>query len=220
VIYRRTENTVRRLASRRQAILAAASDVASEKGIGAVQIVSIANRAGIADGSVYRYFPSKTDLVAALASAFCEQELAAMEAAATAAPGPLSALAAAIATFAMRAVTRRRLTFALLAEPAEPDLDEARASFRHALIGAFRTLITRAVEDGHLRDPDPALLAPALMGALIDGLVGPVVIVPEDPAKARAHVQQLTLFALRGLGLGDARARGLVAHIPLDRVFP
>ena len=216
MIYRRTENTLRRLASRRRAILAAASDVASEKGIGAVQIVSIANRAGIAAGTVYRYFPSKTDLVAALTSAFCEHELAAMQAAATAAPGPLSALAAAIAMFAMRAVARRRLMFALLAEPAEPDLDEARAGFRHALNAAFTTLIARAVQDGHLRDSDPALLAPALMGALIDGLVGPLVIVPEDAAQARVLVQQLTLFVLRGLGLGDARARGLVVHAPLE----
>jgi AcrR family transcriptional regulator len=216
VIYRRTEKTLRRLADRRQAILAAASDVASEKGIGAVQIVSIANRAGIAAGTVYRYFPSKTDLVAALTSAFCEQELAVMEAAAKAAPGPLSGLVAAIATFAMRAVARRRLTFALLAEPAEPDLDEARAGFRHALNAEFTTLIARAVEEGHLRDPDPGLLAPALVGALIDGLVGPLVIAPQDVAKARVHVQQLTLFALRGLGLGDARARGLVAHTPLE----
>jgi AcrR family transcriptional regulator len=216
VIYRRTENTLRKLAARRQAILAAASDVASEKGIGAVQIVSIANRAGIAAGTVYRYFPSKTDLVAALASEFCEQELAAMQAAVRAAPGPLSGLAAAIATFAMRAVARRRLTFALVAEPTEPHLDEARAGFRHALIEQFKTLITRAVEDRYLRDSDPALLATALMGALIDGLVGPLVILPEDEAKARAHVQQLTLFALRGLGLGDARARGLVVHTALE----
>jgi AcrR family transcriptional regulator len=216
VIYRRTENTLRKLAARRQAILAAASDVASEKGIGAVQIVSIANRAGIAAGTVYRYFPSKTDLVAALASAFCEQELAAMQAAARAAPGPLSALTAGIATFAMRAVARRRLTFALVAEPTEPDLDAARASFRHALIAEFTTLIARAVEDGHLRDPDPGLLAPVLVGALIDGLLSPLAIAPQDVAKARVLVQQLTLFALRGLGLGDAHARGLVAHTAIE----
>ena len=34
----------------------------------------------------------------------------------------------------------------------------------------------------------------------------------EDPARAREAVQTLTLFALRGLGVVDARARGLVVH--------
>jgi hypothetical protein len=34
----------------------------------------------------------------------------------------------------------------------------------------------------------------------------------EDPARAREAVQTLTLFALRGLGVVDARARGLVVQ--------
>ena len=53
--------------------------------MGAVQIAAVAERAGIAAGTVYRYFPSKTDLVAALIEALSLQELAAMHAAADAA---------------------------------------------------------------------------------------------------------------------------------------
>ena len=203
---------IRKLAARRQAILAAAFDVASEHGIAAVQIVPIADRAGIAAGTVYRYFPSKRDLVAAVADAFSEQELLAMQAAARAAPGPLSALAAAIATFATRAMARRRLVFALIAEPTEPELDAARARFRSSLVAELTALIAGALADGQLWDQHAALVAPALVGALIDGLVGPLALPPEGAAMARAHVQQLTLFALRGLGLSDARARGLVVQ--------
>jgi hypothetical protein len=33
-----------------------------------------------------------------------------------------------------------------------------------------------------------------------------------DPAEMRAHAQRLTLFALRALGVVDARARGLVVQ--------
>jgi hypothetical protein len=54
---------------------------------------------------------------------------------------------------------------------------------------------------------------PALLGALIEGLVGP--LAPEtsgDLAKSREAVQIATLFALRGLGVVDARARGLVVQ--------
>src|SRR6185295_11885155 len=62
--YRQTENVVRRLAARRDAILAAAGDAAAEGGMAAVQMAPVAARAGIAAGTIYRYFPAKTDLVA------------------------------------------------------------------------------------------------------------------------------------------------------------
>src|ERR1700688_4062019 len=101
--YRRTENVAKRLAARHAAIVAAARDVASEGGMAAVQIVPVAERAGIAAGTVYRYFPGKTDLVAALLTQISEREIAALRRAADVAPGPLSALAASIMTFAMRA---------------------------------------------------------------------------------------------------------------------
>src|SRR5258705_9838998 len=117
--YRRTENVIRRLAARHDAIIAAAAALATEAGINAVQIGRVAERAGIAAGPVYRYFPSKTDVIAALVVSVSEREISAMQRAADAAPGPLSALAAAITTFAARALSQRKLIFALVAEPVE-----------------------------------------------------------------------------------------------------
>jgi AcrR family transcriptional regulator len=211
--YRQTERVVRKLAARRQAILTAASQTLAEKGIAAIQIAPIAERAGIAAGTVYRYFPSKTELVAAVVSGLSEQETAALEQAAAAAPGPLSALAAAIATFAMRAMARRRLVLALMAEPIEPELDGALASYRRALAAEFEKLIRKALAESHLQHQDAALAAPALIGALIEGLIGPLAApAAQEPAEVRAQVQRLTLFALRALGVVDARARGLVVQ--------
>src|SRR5262245_25422670 len=98
--YRRTENVVRRLAARQDGIVAAARDAAGEGGMTAVQIAPVAARAGIAAGTVYRYFPGKTDLVGALIASVSKQEIDMVRRAADAAPGPLSALAAALTTFA------------------------------------------------------------------------------------------------------------------------
>src|SRR6266545_2627528 len=148
--YRRTENVVRKLSARRAAILAAAEALASESGMGAVQIAPVAQRAGIAAGTVYRYFPSKTALVTALVEAQLAAEIAALARAAGAAPGPLSALCATIATFAGRALARRRLAFALIAEPVEPEIEAARVSYRRALAGAFEARIRAAIAGGHL----------------------------------------------------------------------
>src|SRR5215510_10566386 len=119
--YRRTERVLHRLAARHAAIIAAAGELAAESGMDAVQIVPVAARAGIAAGTVYRYFPSKTELVAELVAGVAEREVAAIRRAAAAAPGPLSGLAAAIVTFAARAVRHRGLAAAVLAAPVEAD---------------------------------------------------------------------------------------------------
>ena len=148
--YRRTENVVRRLAARHDAILAAAAALAAEAGINAVQIAPVAERAGIAAGTVYRYFPSKTDLVAALVASVSERELGAMRRAADAAPGPLSALAAALTTFAARALENRKLAFALIAEPVDAESHEARRGYREAIA---RELETRLVRRDDARQP-------------------------------------------------------------------
>ncbi len=71
--YRRTERVMQRLAARHDAIIVAAGEIAAEGGMGAVQIAPVAERAGIAAGTVYRYFPAKADLVAALVTAVSER---------------------------------------------------------------------------------------------------------------------------------------------------
>src|SRR5436189_1800648 len=107
--YRRTDNVIRKQAARHRTIIESALLLAAEGGMGAVQIAPVAERAGIAAGTVYRYFPSKTALVSALVEALAAEEIAALTRAGDAAPGPLSALAAALTAFAARALSRRRL---------------------------------------------------------------------------------------------------------------
>jgi AcrR family transcriptional regulator len=209
--YRRTENVVRRLAARHAAIIAAAGSLAAEAGINAVQIGPVSQRAGVATGTVYRYFPSKTELVAALVGAVSEREIGAMRRAADAAPGPLSALAAAITMFAARALSHPKLAFALIAEQADGAADEARLAFRKALAAELSKRLSVAMEGGHLPDQDIAVAAPALLGAVMEGLIGPLAA-PANPSAAREAVQAITLFALRAVGVADARARGLVVQ--------
>jgi AcrR family transcriptional regulator len=208
--YRRTENVARRLAARRASIIAAARETASEGGMAAVQIAPVAQRAGIAAGTVYRYFPGKTELVAALLAEIARREIAALRRAADVAPGPLSALSAAIMTFAARALRHRRLALAAITEPVEVELDDARMTFRKSLAAEFASRIAAAVAGGHLPEQDAMLAAAALLGLLIEGLIGP--LAPDATGRERALMQSLTLVALRALGVADARARGLVVQ--------
>ncbi|MBN8919573.1 MAG: helix-turn-helix transcriptional regulator, partial [Rhizobiales bacterium] len=190
----------------------------SEHGMDAVQIAPVAERACIAAGTVYRYFPSKTALVEALVEAVADSEIAAMRDAAEAAPGPLSGLAAAIVTLSARARRQKRLIWALTTEPVAPEVDAVRANFRCALAKELESRL----KSQDAADIPAALAAPALLGALLEGLIGPLAAAdtngvatgasaaPDD----RERVQMVALLALRGVGIMDARARGLVIQAP------
>ena len=68
---------------------------------------------------------------------------------------------------------------------------------------------------------DAALTAPAVLGALVEGLIGPIARdCSDDRAMKRDAVQGLTLLALRAVGVADARARGLVVQTALPMLDP
>ena len=182
----------------------------------AVQIAPVAVRANVAAGTVYRYFPSKAELISELIADVSRDELAAIRRAADAAPGPSSALAAAVTTVAVHAMSQRKLTWGILAEPVDVDVNVSRIASRRAVVGEIAGRIDAAVRAGHLPAQDTSLAATALLGALHEALVGPLAAENmDDPGKLRDAVQTVTLLALRAVGVMDARARGLVVQAVL-----
>jgi hypothetical protein len=121
-------------------------------------------------------------------------------------------------TFAARALRDRRLSFAAIAEPVDAELDAARIVFRKALAAEFATRIAAAVTGGHLPAQDPAQSAAALLGLLVEGLIGP--LAPDAAGREREVVQAMTLTGLRALGVADARARGLIVQTALPPDAP
>lgn len=212
--YRRTQRVNERLAARRAEIILAARETAAEKGLAAVQIAPVAERARIAAGTVYRYFPDKADLLTAVLSHIQESELAAIRAAAGRAPGPLSALAAAVVIFAARAIERPGLIAAALTPRAELPPTAAEGDFRRAIAAELGARIGAAISAGHLPEQDPSNSAAHVLGALAECTVGPLARPADDAAARRASVLAAALFALRGLGISDARARGLIIQAP------
>ncbi len=213
MVYRRTQQVVKRLAARRSAILAAAREAAIEGGMSAVQIAPVAARANVAAGTVYRYFPSKAELISELIVDVSRDQLAAIRRAADAAPGPSSALAAAVTTVAVYVVSHRKLAWGILAEPVDVDVSVSRLASRREIAGEIELRITAAVRAGHLPAQDTALAATALLGALHESLIGPLAPANlDDPVKLRDAVQTVTLLAMRAVGVMDARARGLVVQ--------
>ncbi|HEX7922684.1 MAG TPA: TetR/AcrR family transcriptional regulator, partial [Bradyrhizobium sp.] len=159
------------------------------------------------------YFPSKAELISELITEVSRDELSAIRRAAEAAPGPSSALAAAVTTIAVHVLSQRKLAWGILAEPVDVDVTASRLASRRDISGELAMRIDAAVRAGHLPAQDTALAATALLGALHEALVGP--LAPsnlDDPIKLRDAVQTVTLLALRAVGVMDARARGLVVQ--------
>ena len=75
MVYRRTERVEARLADNRARILQAARQLVAESGFREVQIASIASSAGVAVGTVYRYFPTKAELFAEIVRTVSQREI-------------------------------------------------------------------------------------------------------------------------------------------------
>jgi AcrR family transcriptional regulator len=129
-------------------ILDAARDAVALSGWKDAQIALIAARAGVATGSVYRYFDSKADLYAQVLALVSEREVAVVAAIVEAEGSASQCLVDAIYTFSIRAMRGRRLAYALIAEPCEPEIDAARLKYRAALADQIARLVRRGIASG------------------------------------------------------------------------
>jgi AcrR family transcriptional regulator len=166
--------TVAGLATRER-LLAAARELIEEGGYASASVAAIAERAGVASGTVYRHFASKAELFLEVFRAVCTGEERAMRAAADeAGPGAVDRLEAVLATFARRALQNRRLAWALLAEPVDPVVDAERLAYRERYASLVAAELRAAVAVGEIPAQDVAFTAAALVGGCGEALVGPL----------------------------------------------
>ncbi|MBV1934361.1 MAG: TetR/AcrR family transcriptional regulator [Parvibaculaceae bacterium] len=200
---------VSRVAENRRKILNAARELVLEGGFAAAQMSAVAARAGVATGSLYRYFKSKDELCRQV---FREVSSREMNLLANIAEKPGSATQRLIEVadnFAGRAVRGRRLAFALLNEPVDVALAEERRRFRRTHASIFQGLIEEGIANGEFDNVDAEITAACIAGAIPTALVGP--LAPDsDVLDARGDevVKSLVNFVLKSVG----------AKHPLDQV--
>jgi AcrR family transcriptional regulator len=198
VPYRPTEKTEARRAATREAIVGAALDQLAEGGYASASVQAIARRAQVATGSVYRHFPSKSELFAEVFRRASARELAVMTD--TAAHEELPArdrIARGAETFARRALAEPTRAYALLAEPVGPAVEAERLIFRRAYRDLFARTIEQGIEAGEMAPQDAETVAAALVGALGEALVGP--LSPGQRGGHEALVATLVNFCLNAI---------------------
>ena len=205
--YRKTDKVTARLADTRRSILDAARDLVAEGGFAAVQMTEVAKKAGVATGTLYRYFSSKEALCRQVFREVSAREMGML---AEIASGDASAgerLVQVLRTFAGRAVRGRRLAYALLAEPLDVNLAEERAFFRRTHAEIFARILDDGIDNGELPRIDARIAAACIAGAIPTALIGP--LAPEShelDSNPDRTVEEIVNFCLAGAGV--ARAGG------------
>ncbi|SOB84373.1 TetR/AcrR family transcriptional regulator [Streptomyces sp. 1331.2] len=188
--YRRTPAVQARLDAQREAVLQSAVLLLAERGYGGCTMAAVADRAGIATGSLYQHFANKAELSVQLFRRVVTREIDAVNAALAQRDTPQQRIAAVVETFATRALRARRLAYALLVEPADAVVDGERLVFRRAFRDVIATEIAAAVAGGELPEQDPVLTAAALVGAVGEALAGPLATAPRQSGDQHSDDRQ------------------------------
>jgi AcrR family transcriptional regulator len=185
----------------RARLMLSARQAIEEGGYGAASVAAIAERAGVAAGTLYRHFASKEELFVEVFRSVCAGEERAMKAAA--ASGGSSAverLEAVLATFAERALRNRRLAWALIAEPVDPLVDAERLAYRERYAAIVAEMLDAAIESGDVPSQDVEFTAAALVGGCGEALAGPLSPLAGADAPGEQVVSALRMFVRRAVG--------------------
>jgi AcrR family transcriptional regulator len=191
----------------RARLLAAAQELMEEGGYGAASVVAIAERAGVASGTLYRHFASKEELFVEVFRSVCAREERAMRTAAkgTAASGGVGAwLQTVLGTFARRALSNPRLAWALIAEPVDPRVDAERLAYRARYAAVISEGLETGIASGELPAQDVRLTAAALVGGCGEALAGPLSPVGSDDHRPEEIVDALRTFVRRAVGASES----------------
>jgi AcrR family transcriptional regulator len=189
--------------STRERLLTAARQLIEEGGYGAASVLAIAERAGVAAGTLYRHFASKEELFVEVFRSVCAREERAMRAAADELPPGSTArerLETVLATFARRALRNPRLAWALIAEPVDPRVDVERIAYRARYAAVIASGLAAGIEAGELPEQNVGLTAAALVGGCGEALVGPLSPLAASGPAAGEILEALRTFVRRAVG--------------------
>jgi AcrR family transcriptional regulator len=153
-------------ATRRQAILDAAASLLVTNGLAGTSVEAVAQHAGIAKGTVYLYFASWSDLLAALRSRYAQgladRAGSILEHADPADPGSVTRAFDRLAAELLDYVHANQRLYHVLFHEAPGHREQAMEPLRHLVA----RLLSRAMDQGALTRADTDLLARFLLDGL------------------------------------------------------
>lgn len=196
--YRETAQVRARKDGVRVAILEAARALVGQGGFRAAQMSAVAAGAGVATGTIYRYFPTQIELFAEVFRDNSQREVEAMLAATVGDGNCTQRLNRALAMFISRALRNRRLAYALIAEPVDPQVEAERLRYRQAYAMVLEKLVQEGIVSGEFAPQDAHVTATALVGVLGEALLGP--LLHSVPTAHESVADSIIALCLRAVG--------------------
>lgn len=184
--YRETVKTKTKKAEVRNKILLSTRNLVLKGGFREATVSAIAQGAKVATGTVYRHFPSKSELFSEVFRTATEIEVSKVAEAINLDDTVRKRLIAAVNCFSKRALKAPQLAWALIAEPVDPVVDADRLIYRQAYAELFEQLIDEGIQSGELPKQNTSITAAALVGVMAESLVGPL----SPPGRIKLHNSQ------------------------------
>jgi AcrR family transcriptional regulator len=201
--YRPTEKTEARKKAQRKLLLDTSLDVVSAGGFSALTIASLADKANVATGTVYKYFASKAELCAEVFRVATQKEVNQVQLAAfpEVEMSCKQRLRAALEIFSRRALEGKSLAYALIAEPVDAMVQQERLKYRGAYAEIFQALVQEGVEKNEFAAQNAKVSADAMVGALAETLLGSIASAEQMPQNFNPEewLQEILDFCLAGV---------------------
>lgn len=180
--------------------LAAAIELVSEVGFKDAQISLIAERAGLAQGTLYRNYKSRAALLVKVVAHVSQHEVDIVAGVALGDGAPAEILRRCAYTFGSRAIRGRQMGYALVAEPVESEIEVERLRYRQKLMLVFEAVIERGIREGAFVDQSVQVSAACIVGSLFEALVGPLARVNDiSEAEQLQQVEAIADFCVRAV---------------------
>ena len=217
MVYRRTPKTELQKLERRARILRETRASIARAGFGGTRVKEIAERVGLSEGAIYRYFPTAKTLFVEVFREVAQREFEVARHAASLSGPVADRLEGIIRIHVERALRRPRLAYAMLAEPLAPELEATRLVYRKSFHELFARVMLEAIETGEYRRFDVETAAACMIGALDETLIWPLAFGTGDVASADDRIDFVVAFCMNGIAPWRSAQAPVLAAQPSQR---
>lgn len=197
--YRKTARTEQRKEERRERLILSARSLISESGFAGTRAKDIAQKSGVSEGTVFRYFPTLAQLFVEVYRSVASQEIEVVREVAQGEGAASERVAAVIQVHLDRALRRPGLAHALVAEPLSAELEAVRLVHRRYFQDVLADIMSDGVTAGEYRHFDVETAAACITGSIVEALVLPVARSEVGAPDLNARIDFVVHFCLNAI---------------------